>query len=484
MPSQPTHLHSSIALAPTVSAIGLPDQDRPPIAKFLRSGFCTRHCKISTKKSTVALKQSPLLLVTLIYSDGVAMKNALKLGSLALTILNLTLLLPLANSADAIVIKETTQYTANISGVGSIWKGNIPKTIQFPLGNYSQRIEFPIEGILPYSVLADRATGTDVEFELWATSGKKIASTTVYSFNWNPVGPITLVSMSLSESDAIGNHIMIVRTIYELKTNGLLTSYLKQEDRFPIAIQAKKKTQTISVGVLKDRAISEGSFTLYSSDVKSSEYSLKVSTSSLTPNICEPNGDQIKLLGAGICTLSFSQPGNDTVDAANSITSSFRISGSRPSAISNLSASMVGQNLSYSFSKPVSSSPITKYEVAIQQLIRSGLPVTNYASYGPYSIIKTVYSENFSLDSAEIKNYLIAYQASDISNTSVMIRVITYNDLGASDLSNGIYTETSRFGWKADLPINKVTITCIKGKLTKKVTAVKPVCPVGYKKKV
>ena len=29
----------------------------------------------------------------------------------------------------------------------------------------------------------------------------------------------------------------------------------------------------------------------------------------------------------------------------------------------------------------------------------------------------------------------------------------------------------------------KTTITCIKGKLTKKVTAVKPVCPAGYKKK-
>jgi hypothetical protein len=29
----------------------------------------------------------------------------------------------------------------------------------------------------------------------------------------------------------------------------------------------------------------------------------------------------------------------------------------------------------------------------------------------------------------------------------------------------------------------KKTITCVKGKLTKKVTAVKPVCPSGYKKK-
>jgi hypothetical protein len=31
--------------------------------------------------------------------------------------------------------------------------------------------------------------------------------------------------------------------------------------------------------------------------------------------------------------------------------------------------------------------------------------------------------------------------------------------------------------------LKKITITCVKGKLTKKVTAVKPVCPAGYKKK-
>jgi len=35
---------------------------------------------------------------------------------------------------------------------------------------------------------------------------------------------------------------------------------------------------------------------------------------------------------------------------------------------------------------------------------------------------------------------------------------------------------------KATTP-KKTTITCIKGKLTKKVTAVKPKCPTGYKQK-
>jgi hypothetical protein len=32
-------------------------------------------------------------------------------------------------------------------------------------------------------------------------------------------------------------------------------------------------------------------------------------------------------------------------------------------------------------------------------------------------------------------------------------------------------------------PIRAVTITCIKGKTIKKVTAAKPKCPTGYKKK-
>jgi hypothetical protein len=32
-------------------------------------------------------------------------------------------------------------------------------------------------------------------------------------------------------------------------------------------------------------------------------------------------------------------------------------------------------------------------------------------------------------------------------------------------------------------PIKKTTITCVKGKLSKKVTAVKPKCPSGYKLK-
>jgi hypothetical protein len=31
--------------------------------------------------------------------------------------------------------------------------------------------------------------------------------------------------------------------------------------------------------------------------------------------------------------------------------------------------------------------------------------------------------------------------------------------------------------------LNKTTITCVKGKAVKKITAVAPACPAGYKKK-
>ena len=58
--------------------------------------------------------------------------------------------------------------------------------------------------------------------------------------------------------------------------------------------------------------------------------------------------------------------------------------------------------------------------------------------------------------------------------------------------SSGIsLTATDVFGYSKNVtgiifkiaPLKKTTITCVKGKLIKKVTAVKPVCPAGYKKK-
>lgn len=55
VPSVPPHLGSSIALALTASDIGLSDQRRPPIAKFVAEYSFTRHLEISPKESTLKL---------------------------------------------------------------------------------------------------------------------------------------------------------------------------------------------------------------------------------------------------------------------------------------------------------------------------------------------------------------------------------------------------------------------------------------------
>lgn len=354
---------------------------------------------------------------------------------------------PSAIAADSLVISKTQSYKANIAGVGDIWKGEIPTTIDYPLSTSYQKIEFPIQGLLPYSVLADRATGTDVEFELWSIAGKKIASDTVYSFEWNPVGPNTLVSMSLSESEAIGSHVLIVRTIYETKTNGLLTSYLKQEERFNLTVNGKKKTQVLTAGKISDKNLADSYFNLYSSDFKSSEYSLNVEISSSTPSVCTVSGTQVKLIGIGKCSLVANQSGNSSIEAASPITTSFNVIGNKPSSISDMSGTRGQLELTYKFTKPASDYPILKYEVMIQSLTSSNLAPNTYANYGPYTLLKTVTSEEFQVTLAEIKTYLQSNKTLDLTNTSVMIRVRAVSEGGAADWGYGIYSETKNFGW-------------------------------------
>ena len=166
-----------------------------------------------------------------------------------LTLLIAFLLSNISNSsaADTVTILNSQAVIGSVETVPNIWKGDVPTKIGYPAGTYSQKLEFPIEGLLPYKTLADRATGVEVEFEVWSQAGKKIAYDTVYTFDWNPVGPKTLVSMYLSESDAIGNHTMLIRTIYELSTTGLLTRYLKSEVRLPLQVAAFSKPGNISL---------------------------------------------------------------------------------------------------------------------------------------------------------------------------------------------------------------------------------------------
>jgi hypothetical protein len=90
--------------------------------------------------------------------------------------------------------------------------------------------------------------------------------------------------------------------------------------------------------------------------------------------------------------------------------------------------------------------------------------------------------EKFSLTKMDVEQYLKGSNA--ISSTPVvLVRVEAINEVGYSTLSPGVYLTLKDFGIAPLVQAKSITITCIKGKTTKKVTAVNPKCPTGYKKK-
>jgi hypothetical protein len=159
-----------------------------------------------------------------------------------------------ANAADNAGITSTQRYTANIPGVGDIWKSDIPKAISFPSDKSSVELEFPIQGILPYKTLSDRATGVDIDFELWTSAGEKIASRNVYSSVWNPVGPDTLISLTLFKNDLFGELFFVVSTQYKVSTTGLLSRYLSTQTKIPLTISGINIPAAKATGAVIDAA--------------------------------------------------------------------------------------------------------------------------------------------------------------------------------------------------------------------------------------
>jgi len=141
---------------------------------------------------------------------------------------------PVSPAHAAISVGATTPYVATIEGT-SIWSGNLPTQIRFS-GQYSAELEIPITAIMPYSQLSDRATGVEVEFELWTDAGRKIADRSLYSFSWNPVSANNIVSLRISKEDVVPNATLIVRTLWTIRTTGLLSRYLQAETKVPMTI--------------------------------------------------------------------------------------------------------------------------------------------------------------------------------------------------------------------------------------------------------
>lgn len=478
-------------------------------------------------------------------------------------------------AADSPEIVANVPYTASISKVGDIWKGNVPSKVIYPTGSYSAYIEFPINGIVPIAKLRDGLTGVTVDFEIWNTKGKKIGYDTVYSSDWNPVGPDTLVSIYISESDAIGTHSLLIRTKYELRGNGLVTEYLKQEDVKQIEIIKKPVAPDVPTGMSGawNGANLDYKFVAPKSDLPILKYEVGIADS--MPGATEANRsfyDPTVL--KSVTSESFTLTPSDfliksklpnsmvliKVRAVSAAGSSAWSSGIYtlvedlkkygfgkipPSAEVSCDTSPDGMTYSakvlYSSNSLWTGTPTTyswKY-----RLLKAGLEPSDSLNYGESQIaIKTsTNTVNFS------RKEMLAFAKQDESAT-ILVSSTPSNSYGDSGLDGtGCYVSVKQLidDWKifddlakakaeaeakalaekvaaelkakqeadakaeadriaAELKAKqeadakaaadaaavqktatskKTTITCVKGKITKKVTAVNPKCPTGYKKK-
>ena len=455
------------------------------------------------------------------------------------------LVIPNSTAADSVTIQESKSVIGYAETINNIWKGDVPTKVAYPSGTYSQKLEFPIQGLLPYSTLADRATGVEVEFEVWSQAGKKIAYDTVYTFDWNPVGPNTLVSMYLSESDAIGTHTMLIRTIYELSTTGLLTRYLKSEIKFPIQILAFSKPGTIEtmkgewqgnslkytfskpssssgitryeVGIahLINSTSAKNLYSNYSSftilkNVTDTEFILgsseiyeyaktkpvDFSKSTIMIRVRAVNQWGPGEWGYGIYTeLADIQKtvlqelaAKEKAEAEAKAKAEAERLAKLPSAVRVVSGILKSNGVEYQIESVDSTKVLNYFEVGIRYVSDPNLSRLPLSNYSPVFSWDKVNSTNVFISTESIRNFL-QNRLSDISNTGVLFVFRAVNDSGMSEWSNGLKVDGEQLfpleaqARQKELASKKTIITCVKGKLTKKVTGVSPKCPSGYKKK-
>jgi hypothetical protein len=81
-------------------------------------------------------------------------------------------------------------------------------------------------------------------------------------------------------------------------------------------------------------------------------------------------------------------------------------------------------------------------------------------------------------------DYLIITSGFHFSSPNVAIKIVKGSQSAAPEAMAPEPAATPEpVAQPISVAVKKMTITCVKGKTTKKVTAVKPICPAGYKKK-
>ncbi len=392
-----------------------------------------------------------------------------------------------------------TSVTSNISRVGDIWKGEIPTTISITADSYSEKLEFPITGLLPISVLADKALGVDVEFEIWSEAGVKLGSTTIYSFSWNPVGPNTMVSFYLSGSDKLfGTHTMLITTTYETSTTGLLSRYLKDEKRIPFTIQKVLPSKVPDAPVIKASISGESiivDFDSVPANPPVTKYQLTLATlnsPTLTPTSVASYGGRCIVMensnpnfvltkneiqgyfNSASCQATSNSPYVLVrVEAVNSVGNGEvskgtyfgpevfglqKFSSSRQSSSSQSQTSNTTSCELINFNMEEFLLEVDEYNSRVKEFKNKyGKQLRKFVFYDSQYPLEPVYCEK---TENEIQNKA---RTVVFNNAKEELRILDQALVKAENSSK--------------------SITCVKGKTTKRVTGISPKCPSGFKRK-
>jgi len=146
-----------------------------------------------------------------------------------------------AIGADNAKVLETSPMIGSVQGY-PIWRGNVPTRASIPVSFAGANkpcgyLTFQIEAVAPQADLLNRATGIDVDFEIWSASGAKIGSASLSSYSWNPVGPNNQVKIFLCDENSYGTHTLLISNKRTISTTGLLSRYLEEKTNSVITIE-------------------------------------------------------------------------------------------------------------------------------------------------------------------------------------------------------------------------------------------------------
>jgi hypothetical protein len=332
-------------------------------------------------------------------------------------------------STDGHKVVESRSITSSITGVGSIWSGNIPSKVVLSSGGSSSTISFQIQSILPYSVLADRSTGTNIEIQIWSKSGEKVTYEDISAYDWSPIGTKTLGKMYIWSSMVAGSYNMIVRTIYKTKSNGLLSNYLKDEKSFPFEVVNSGKI--LETTTFWDMNLSQKSIPNIVTRFSSNNKNMPIVVTSNTPAVCAIQGNDLNLLKKGTCVLIANQKGFGLLYDSTPYEVEFDVMSLPPSRIEKIDSTLNSKGITYNWAVPNSDEKITKYEIGFSASKSPNSLSSSSASYSDFVTKESTTQTTYTITLDQIYSYLrLVPSASGIAGMHFRVSVRAVSDAG------------------------------------------------------